>query len=109
MRCTQVNARAVAKNRVHALNHGATGIGFTHFAEKTDILMCRQAFNDHCRPNKGRVTESCVPFVIPGLTSSSSTASSSTSPVSDSSSSSSNTGRSHKKASENWSDTQEKN
>ena len=70
--------------------------------------MCGQAVNDHSRPNKGCVTENCVPFVIPGLTSSSSTASSSTSRVSDSSSSSSNTGRSHKKASENWSDTQEK-
>ena len=29
VKCTQVNSRVVAKNRVHALNHGATGIRFT--------------------------------------------------------------------------------
>ena len=30
VKCTDVNARAVAKNRVHALKHGATRIRFTH-------------------------------------------------------------------------------
>ena len=32
LKCTEVIARAMAKNGVHALKHGATGIRFTHLA-----------------------------------------------------------------------------
>ena len=47
VKCTQVNARAVTKNRVHALKHVAAGIRFMHFAKNADIPVCGQAVNDH--------------------------------------------------------------